>query len=137
MAFSMVPPWLIAFSGYSFARLSMFIQWGFALLFAFLAVLCGVRYCKVMIKYSIPHKNKYPILFVSLQLLLMVVFSAMPYWTTQYETRENGYSVHANVFPAFLGLALTVVMVFIHYYAVTNCFKKYYREVSGWYKKKH
>ena len=136
MVFSMVPPWLIAFSGYSFAQLPMLINWGFALLFAFLAILCGVRYCKVMIKYSIPRKNKYPILFVLAQLLLMVILSAIPYWTTQYERREDCYSVHVNTFPAFLGLVLTVVMVFVHYYAVTNCFKKYYREVANWYKKK-
>ncbi len=136
MVFSMMPPWFIAFSGYNLADLVLVLRFSFALLFACLAIALGIGYCRVMIKYSIPRKNAYPILFVSTQLLLMVIFCAIPYWTTQFEPKENGFSLNINAIPAFIGFALSLVMIFVHYYAVTNCFKKYYKEVASWYKKK-
>ncbi|MBR5990839.1 MAG: hypothetical protein IK034_03270 [Bacilli bacterium] len=132
MVFSNVAAWLITISGYSFASAFVVIEFFIGLLFCLLAICCGVRYCHIMIKYSIPRKKAYPILFVTVQLLMMTVFCAIPYWTTWFEFTETGYSVHVNALPAFLYLALSVVMIFIHYYAVTNCFKKYYREKAGW-----
>ena len=132
MVFSNVAAWFIAISGYSFASLFVVIEFSAGILACLLAVYFGVRYCHIMIKYSIPRKKKYPILFVAAQLLMMVVFCAIPYWTTWFEQKENGYSVHVNVLPAVIFLVLTVVMIFVHYYAVTNCFKRYYREKGGW-----
>ncbi len=136
MVFSMIPPWFIAFSGYSLADLVLILNFSFALLFACIAIALGIGYCRIMIKYSIPRKNIYPILFVSAQLLLMAIFCVIPVWTTSFEPKEDGFSVHINTLPAFIGFVLSLVMIFIHYYAVTNCFKRYYKEVAGWYKKK-
>ncbi len=128
MVLSNAAAWFITVSGYSFASAFVIIEFSFGLLCFLFAVLLGVRYCCIMIEYSIPRKKRYPIVFVTAQLLMTVVFCLIPYWTTKFEVRETGYSIHVNALPAVIFLALSVVMIFIHYYAVTNCFKSYYKE---------
>ncbi len=128
MVFSAVPPCLATIFGYYFGDVVVIVNFGFIILFFGLSVLCGIRYCQIMIEHSIPRKKRYPIIFVSVQLLLMGACAIVPLWTTRFEYTPSGIFIHINALPAYLAVVLTIIMVFVHYYSVTNCFKKYYKE---------
>ncbi|MBQ1879275.1 MAG: hypothetical protein II158_02795, partial [Bacilli bacterium] len=68
MVFSAVPPCLATIFGYYFGDVVVIVNFGFIILFFGSSVLCGIRYCQIMIEHSIPRKRRYPIIFVSVQL---------------------------------------------------------------------
>lgn len=130
MLFSYVPACILSITGYSPSVGRLLIDLSFALVFVILAIFFGIRYCYIMIKYSIARKKIYPVLLISTQSLLMMMFCAIPYWTTIIERTEYAYLIHPNILPALLYMALSIGMFVFHAFAVGNCFEKYIRPGS-------
>jgi len=52
----------------------------------------------------------------------------MPYWTTKVEKVDGLYHVYLNALPLLLAFLFMMILIFLHYYAVSKGFKKYVKE---------
>lgn len=114
--------------GYSFDSLYPRIIFGFSLLSFLLEIRFFVRFIRLSFKYQVFKKRMYPWLFGLIPVLLCIVFSIIPIWTTQFHLGDDGVSfgVTFNPVPFLFGfLPSLFAYVFYAFYAFMKPFGKY------------
>lgn len=120
-------PMIFTFVGFNFHNLfavGMFI-WNIFLLF-WLIYFC-VRFNLICNRYKVFKKKIYSHIFSAFPIILSIIFSILPIWTTSFISGENGsFSIQFNpIFFFFIFLPLYLGYIIYCYYAFMKCFGKY------------
>ncbi|MCI2069481.1 MAG: hypothetical protein LKJ88_07985 [Bacilli bacterium] len=126
-------PLIFTFVGFNFQNpfaIGMFI-WNLFLLF-WLVYYC-IRFNLICYKYKVFKKKISSYLFSAVPIILSIVFSILPLWTTTFIAGENGsFSIRFNpIFFFFIFLPLYLGYLIYCYYAFMKCFGKFANKKSS------